>query len=169
MKIRTLTLLSALTLTLLIPLSGAAQAVRDHPDGHETTLPPPSAGVHIDFVYYNPPGPDWPHAAWRLNREYVVVRNASWRTVDLEDWTLENSDDDDYTFDHVWLRPGRSVVVHTGWGRDHWGSGRRYHVYWGQHDYMWDDSRDTATLKDDDGDEVDTCSWWRPWPGFTSC
>ncbi|QPP08126.1 lamin tail domain-containing protein [Streptomyces bathyalis] len=90
-----------------------------------------------------------------LNSEWVEVRNTGHHTVRLNGWTLTDRDGNRYRFRHVWLRGHSSVIVHTGVGHD---NGR--HVYQDRRTSVWD-SRDAATLRDDDGRWIDTKAWGR--------
>lgn len=111
--------------------------------------------VRITGVQYNSPGRD--NGSNRsLNGEWVEVKNTGWRRVNLEDWTLSNGDRE-YEFPDVTLRPGKTVLVHTGKGED--GEPHDRDLYWGSRKYAWGNEEDTATLYNDHGRRVDTCKW----------
>ncbi|MFG2296091.1 lamin tail domain-containing protein [Streptomyces sp. NPDC048603] len=88
-----------------------------------------------------------------LNREWVEVMNTGRRSVNLRGFTLTDRDGNRYRFDHLRLDGHSSVKVHTGHGRD---SDRD--VYQDRRHQIWDE-RDTATLRDDRGNILDTASW----------
>ncbi|MFI1471212.1 lamin tail domain-containing protein [Streptomyces wuyuanensis] len=90
-----------------------------------------------------------------LNAEWVEVTNNGRRAVDLDGWTLSDSDGNRYRFDDLRLPARSSVRVHTGRGFD-----TRHDVYQGRRNYVWD-SRDSATLRDSRGRVVDFDSWGR--------
>ena len=43
------------------------------------------------------------------------------------------------------------------------------HRYWGASSYVWNNTGDKATLKNNAGAKVDTCTWGSSGPGYTSC
>ncbi|MEV6650251.1 lamin tail domain-containing protein [Streptomyces sp. NPDC051219] len=90
-----------------------------------------------------------------LNAEWVEITNNSRRGVDLDGWTLRDSDGNRYRFDDVRLAGRATVRIHTGAGRD-----TRTDLYQGRRNYVWDRT-DTATLRDDRGRTVDAESWGR--------
>ncbi|GAA2722016.1 hypothetical protein GCM10010315_46190 [Streptomyces luteosporeus] len=83
----------------------------------------------------------------------MTVTNGSGRAVDLAGWTLSDASRHTYRF-HLKLGAHRSVRVHTGTGRDTVSD-----VYWGSRAYVWNNDRDTATLRDGRGRVVGTKSW----------
>ncbi|MEU0834187.1 lamin tail domain-containing protein [Streptomyces sp. NPDC005969] len=116
-----------------------------------------NSGVVLGEIQYDSPGPDY-GTNRSLNDEWVTVTNTSYRTVDLSGWTLSDESRRTYRFD-MRLAGRSSVRVHTGYGRDN-----RHNVYQNLRHYVWD-SRDTATLRDEDGDRVDVKSWGRRYDG----
>ncbi|MEW2085252.1 lamin tail domain-containing protein, partial [Streptomyces sp. NPDC005283] len=76
--------------------------------------------------------------------------------VDLDGWTLRDSDGNRYRFDDVRLAGRATVRIHTGFGRD-----TRTDLYQGRRDYVWGNRSDTATLRDARGRVIDTESWGR--------
>lgn len=113
--------------------------------------------VVIGQVQHNSPRRDF-RSNRSLNAEWVEVTNNGRRAVDLDGWTLSDSDGNRYRFDDLRLPARSSVRVHTGRGFD-----TRHDVYQGRRSYVWD-SRDTATLRDDRGRVVDFESWGRGFP-----
>ncbi|AQT76139.1 MULTISPECIES: lamin tail domain-containing protein [unclassified Streptomyces] len=90
-----------------------------------------------------------------LNREWIEVRNTGRHPVNLHGFTLTDRDGNRYRFDRLRLDGRSSVRVHTGSGRD-----TRSDVYQDRRRPIWDE-RDTATLRDDRGNIVDTETWGR--------
>ncbi|MFD8883266.1 lamin tail domain-containing protein [Streptomyces erythrochromogenes] len=90
-----------------------------------------------------------------LNREWVEVKNTGRHAVNLHGFTLTDRDGNRYRFNHLRLDGRSSVRVHTGSGRD-----TRSDVYQDRRHQVWDE-RDTATLRDDRGNVVDTETWGR--------
>ncbi|MGW0553622.1 lamin tail domain-containing protein [Streptomyces sp. NPDC002926] len=111
--------------------------------------------VEISDVQADSPGHD--NGTNRsLNAEWVEITNNSRRGVDLDGWTLRDSDGNRYRFDDVRLAGRATVRIHTGFGRD-----TRTDLYQGRRDYVWGNRSDTATLRDARGRVIDTESWGR--------
>ncbi|MER5258096.1 MULTISPECIES: lamin tail domain-containing protein [unclassified Streptomyces] len=113
------------------------------------------SSVVIGKVQYNSPGHDDGSNRSR-NAEWVEVKNLSRHAVNLRGYTLTDKQGNRYRFDRLRLDGRSSVKVHTGYGRD-----MRHHVYQDRRDYMWDNNRDTATLRDARGHVLDRESWGR--------
>ncbi|MFG2985592.1 lamin tail domain-containing protein [Streptomyces sp. NPDC048258] len=90
-----------------------------------------------------------------LNREWVEVKNTGRHSVDLRGFTLTDRDGNRYRFRDFRLDGRSSVKVHTGQGRD-----THRDVYQDRRHQIWDE-RDTATLRDNRGNVIDTESWGR--------
>ena len=126
---------------------------------------PRRQSIKILSVQYDSPGND--NGSNRsLNAEWVEIENAGRTRVDLEGWTLSNGDRE-FEFPEFTLRPGWTVMVHTGKGED--GEPRRHDLYWGSRKYAWGNDGDTAKLYDDDGRRVDTCEWDDDDEGWVDC
>ena len=81
--------------------------------------------------------------------EWVEVVNPGMASQDFTYWTLEDEDNNTYSFTEGFvLAPGAVVKVHTGQGND-----TETDLYWGRDDFVWDDE-EVATLKDADGEIV---------------
>ncbi|MFD7446321.1 lamin tail domain-containing protein [Streptomyces sp. NPDC059909] len=110
------------------------------------------ANVAISDVRHGSSGRD-DRSNRSLNAEWVEVTNTGRRGVNLQNWTLTDSDGNRYRFKRFYLDGGSSVRVHTGFGRD-----TRHDVYQDSRHQVWN-RRDTATLRDDRGRVVDADSW----------
>ncbi|WP_405959394.1 lamin tail domain-containing protein (plasmid) [Streptomyces sp. NBC_00868] len=88
-----------------------------------------------------------------LNSEWVEVKNTGRHSVDLRGFTLTDKQGNRYRFHGLRLDGHSSVKVHTGHGRD-----TRHDVYQDRRHQIWDE-RDTATLRDNRGNIIDTQSW----------
>ncbi|MFD0142478.1 MULTISPECIES: lamin tail domain-containing protein [unclassified Streptomyces] len=108
--------------------------------------------VEISRVQADSPGRD-NRTNRSLNGEWVEITNNSRHSVNLDGWTLRDSDGNRYRFDDYRLGGRATVRIHTGYGRD-----TRTDLYQDRRDYVWD-HRDKATLRDDHGRTVDTESW----------
>ncbi|MFI1102140.1 lamin tail domain-containing protein [Streptomyces melanogenes] len=137
-------------------LIGAA-ALPAAADGHHRHAPRDT--VVIGKVQYNSPGRD-DHSNRSLNNEWVEVMNTGRHAVNLRGFTLTASDGARYRFHTLRLEGHSAVKVHTGVGRD---SGSD--VYQDRHNYVWDNHRDTATLRNDNGRILDTAMWGRSHQG----
>ncbi|MFC5799862.1 lamin tail domain-containing protein [Streptomyces formicae] len=119
-------------------------------------LPAPAqaaGSVHLYRIYYDSPGSDR-GANSSLNAEYVQVRNTTGAAVNLKGWTLTDASNHKYVFPSFTLGKGKTVTVRTGKGTN--SSTTRYQ---GRSWYVWNNDKDTATLKRSNGSRVDTCSY----------
>ena len=81
--------------------------------------------------------------------EWVEVVNPGTSSQDFTFWTLEDENNNTYSFSEGFvLAPGAVVKVHTGQGND-----TETDLYWGRDDFVWDDE-EVATLKDANGEMV---------------
>ncbi|MEU9706944.1 lamin tail domain-containing protein [Streptomyces sp. NPDC047981] len=134
----------------------AAAAVTVAALGGLLALPSPAqaaGSVHLYKVYYDSPGTDR-GANSSLNAEYVVIRNTTGSAVSLKGWTLTDAANHKYTFGTYTLGKGKTVTVHTGKGTN-----TAAHRYQNRAWYVWNNDKDTATLKKANGAKVDTCSY----------
>ncbi|MEU9032874.1 lamin tail domain-containing protein [Streptomyces sp. NPDC048383] len=90
-----------------------------------------------------------------LNSEWVEVKNTGRHSVELRGFTLTDKQGNRYRFNNLRLQGRSSVKVHTGQGRD-----THRDVYQDRRHQIWDE-RDTATLRDNRGNVIDTESWGR--------
>ncbi|MFB7462879.1 lamin tail domain-containing protein [Streptomyces sp. NPDC056224] len=127
-----------------------AAADDDHRRDHRGT----HSSIVIGDVQYDSPGRD-DRSNRALNREWVEVKNTGRHSVNLRGFTLTDRDGNRYRFTDFRLDGRSSVKVHTGQGRD-----SRHDVYQDRRRQIWDE-RDTATLRDNRGNVVDTESWGR--------
>ncbi|MFK0022314.1 lamin tail domain-containing protein [Streptomyces sp. NPDC090798] len=114
---------------------------------------PRGSQVEISKVQYDAPG-HGSRSNRSLNEEWVQITNSGRDSVNLDDWTLSNREGRVYTFHHLRLNSHSSVRVHTGVGRDTYRD-----VYQDRRNFVWDDRKDTATLRNDHRRVVDTISW----------
>jgi Lamin Tail Domain len=107
--------------------------------------------IQIYEIYYNPPGPDT-HANFQLNREWVQLHNTSGERITLTGWTLRGKQDHVYKFGTYKIKA--YVKIHTGKG-----TSTQTDRYWGRSWYVWNNTGDQATLKDNNGNVIDRCSY----------
>jgi hypothetical protein len=110
--------------------------------------------LHFSKAYVNSPGSDTRSNA-SLNAEYVVVSNASYSTAyRLTGYTIRDRSGHVYRFPTFTLRARASVTVHTGRGTN-----TSTNLYWGSVNYIWNNTGDTAYLRNSAGTLKDSCSW----------
>jgi hypothetical protein len=117
--------------------------------------PAASAAGKIKFtkLYADSPGSD-NRSTKSLNAEYVVVHNGGRSKVKLAGYKIKDKSGHVYTFPSSFtLKAGKSVTVHTGPGKNTSKS-----LYWGQHNYVWNNTGDTAYLVKS-GKRLDTCTF----------
>lgn len=112
-----------------------------------------ASAVRISYVYYNSPGSDT-GSNTSLNAEYVRIKNFSSTNRSLTGWTLRDKTGYTYRFPTFTLKAGATVTVRTGKGTAS-STTRYYNRTW----YVWNNSGDTAYLRNASGTTVDTCSW----------
>ncbi|MFE6778645.1 lamin tail domain-containing protein [Streptomyces sp. NPDC057702] len=112
-----------------------------------------AGSVHLQKIYYDSPGKD-DRSTRSLNAEYVQIKNSTSRGVNLRGWTLTDASRHTYTFGKVTIGAGKTITVRTGRGKD---SASTKHQ--NRRAYVWNNDRDTATLRKSSGSRVDTCSY----------
>ncbi|MER5306645.1 lamin tail domain-containing protein [Streptomyces sp. NPDC002773] len=112
-----------------------------------------AGSVHLYKIYYDSPGADY-RSNTSLNAEYVQIRNTTGAAVNLRGWTLTDVANHKYTFGNYVLGKGQIVTVRTGRGTN-----TAANVYQNRAAYVWNNDRDTATLKKSNGTRVDVCSY----------
>jgi len=117
----------------------------------EAATPP----VKITRVYYDSPGSDR-GGNTSLNAEFVVLKNTTKKAIQLQNWILRDKNGFKYRFPRFTLKPGKTVTVHSGKGRN-----TTTHLYWGRSWYVWNNTGDTAYIYRRDGNRIHYCSWGR--------
>lgn len=109
---------------------------------------PADVQLRIQEIAYDAPGADDQNP----NGEWVALINEGSQVIDLAGFTLKDEANHIYTFPAVGLEPGRTLRIYSGEGRD---SGDA--LYWGlRDDAVWNNSGDTAYLRDPRGKLVDS-------------
>ncbi len=99
--------------------------------------------VSITYIEYDPPGSD-------LEGEFVVISNASHEPVDLTGWTLiDEGAKHSYTFPAFVLAGGAEVTLWTKAGIND-----ANNLYWGSRRPIWNNTGDTAILRDANGNLI---------------
>jgi hypothetical protein len=112
-----------------------------------------TSGAVITAIYFDSPGADDGSNA-SLNAEWVRIKNTTNTAKTLTAWTLRDASSHIYTFPRFTLAAGASVQIHTGSGAN-----GANNLYWGSGSYIWNNSGDTAYLKNASGTTVDACSY----------
>jgi hypothetical protein len=90
-----------------------------------------------------------------LNGEYVRICNIASQAISLKGFSLADHEGHRYIFAHGLLRPGHTLLLLTGAGRDTV-EGDQLFLYWGSADPIWNNKGDRAALKDPHGELVDS-------------
>ena len=104
-----------------------------------------TASARIRSIEYDPPGAD-------VTGEHLIVENASANQLDLTGWTIRDAApmrQHRYRFKRLLLAAGSSVRVWTKSGQD-----TETDLHWGLGSAIWNNTGDTAVLRDDRGVEV---------------
>ncbi len=92
----------------------------------------------------------------RLEEEYVRIANVTDEMVDLRGFTLTDRSGHRYIFPSLSLKPGYSVLLLSGRGRDLTDPKEQIVLHWQFDGPIWNNEGDTATLRAPDGSIVDT-------------
>ncbi|MFI9528037.1 lamin tail domain-containing protein [Micromonospora rosaria] len=109
--------------------------------------------IEITRVYVNAPGTDT-RANKSVNGEYVKLTNRRSSTISLKSWTVRDKANHVHKFGDVKLKPKASLYLHSGKGTNT--STKRY---WGSGWHIWNNTGDTAYLRNSSGKLIDSCSW----------
>ena len=109
--------------------------------------------VKISKVYYDSPGSDTGSNS-SLNGEYFVVKNTTGTARYITGWTVKDVTGYTYKFGTFKLGAYASVKVHTGSG-----SNTSTDRYWGRGWYVWNNTSDTAYLRNASGTLVHQCAY----------
>ena len=122
----------------------------------ETATPtqsPTPGQLKISSVYFDSPGTDDGSAA-SVNGEWVAITNGTATTADMTNWTLQDASSHTYVFPSFTLAPNATVEVHAGSG-----SNTASDLYWGSGTYVWNNTGDTATLRDASATLIGSCTY----------
>jgi micrococcal nuclease len=91
-----------------------------------------------------------------LNGEYVRICNISPRDVGLRGFSLLDRQGHRYIFTRGFLRPGYTALLLTGAGKDIVTGANQLLFYWGSQYPIWNNKGDEASLRDPQGQLIDT-------------
>jgi hypothetical protein len=110
--------------------------------------------IEITKIYYNSPGSDT-GSNTSLNAEYIRLTNERTYTINLIGWTVRDKAGHTYKFSsNFYLHAGYSVYIHTGKGTNT--SSNRY---WGLSWYIWNNTGDSAYVRNASGTLIDSCTY----------
>jgi Lamin Tail Domain len=119
--------------------------------------------MQIHKIYYNSPGKDT-GSNWSLNHEWVRLDNTSGSRISLRGWTLQDAAGHVYTFGAYTIDAYGHVKIRTGKGTN-----TQTNRYWGRSWYVWNNTGDTATLRNRAGTVIDRCSYTGSSTGYKIC
>ncbi|WP_374928127.1 lamin tail domain-containing protein [Kytococcus sedentarius] len=96
-----------------------------------------------------------------LNAEYVVLKNTTSRTQTVTGWTLRDKTGFTYRLPATTIPAKGSIRIFTGKGTNTnaKGSTTPGKRYWGKTSYVWNNTGDTATLRNKAGKSMDSCTY----------
>jgi len=118
-----------------------------------TEAPP---NIEIAFIEFWPGGNE-------TQNEYVRIENHGAGPTTMTNWSLCDAQGNCYVFPNFTLGAGAQVFVRTGTGVNDVDD-----LYWGRSDPVWDNTGDTATLRNAANAVIDTYTYaaplrlWRP-------
>lgn len=122
--------------------------IAEAPPPTPSVIPGVKKGVTISHIEYDPPGND-------LAGEYVLIHNSGDESVDLNGWQLDDGNKKhSYTFPPFVLAPGAEVKL---WSKR--GNNDAVNLYWHNRGAIWNNSGDTGTLSDKDGNVVSSYTY----------
>jgi hypothetical protein len=115
--------------------------------------PASGAAIRIVKIYFDSPGSDTGSNS-SLNAEWIRLKNTGSRGKYLTGWTIRDASGHVYVFGTYRLGAADRVTIHTGSG-----SNTSAHRYWRSDWYIWNNTGDTAKLKNRAGTLIDRCSY----------
>ena len=118
-----------------------------------TTGAEAASTLRFSKVQYDSPGDDT-GSNTSVNAEWARITNYGTKSRVLTGWKIKDDLGHTYKFPTFTLKPGKSVRVHTGTGKN-----TATDLYWGEDYYVWNNTGDKAILKNKAGTTIDTCKW----------
>ena len=144
----TFVFLPLLVQTAPTPIPQPTPSPTPGPTPTATPTPPPTAvDIHLTQIVYNPDGDD-------VQGEYVQLENRGSTAQSLQNWTLRDEANHIYQFPAFTLAPGAAVRVWTKVGSD-----TSTELYWGFGSAIWNNTGDTAVLRDAQSLLIDSCAY----------
>ena len=98
---------------------------------------------------------------YNLNGEYVRICNISSMDINIKGFTLSDREGHNYSFPKAILRPGYTLLLFTGEGRDILKGADQLQLYWGSGYPIWNNKGDTVYLRDTQERLIDTVVYER--------
>ncbi|UCC65940.1 MAG: thermonuclease family protein [Deltaproteobacteria bacterium] len=114
-------------------------------------------GLKITRLNANAEGDD----RYNLNGEYVRICNISPRSINIKGFSLSDRGGKQYTFPWAVLRPGYTLLLFTGEGRNMVEGEDQLRLYWGARYPIWNNKGDTAYLRNPEGRLIDSLVYKR--------
>jgi phosphatidylserine/phosphatidylglycerophosphate/cardiolipin synthase-like enzyme len=111
------------------------------------TATPEPADIQITHIEFNPDGDD-------VQGEYVRIENQGGEGQTMTNWTLRDEANHVFSFPSFLLGAGTTVRV---WTKS--GSNTTTDLYWGSGAAIWNNTGDTAYLRDHNGNPIDTYTY----------
>jgi Lamin Tail Domain len=122
--------------------------------GLAVTQAPAFAGcMSIYRIYYNSPGSDT-GTNYSINGEWIQLHNGCSTSRSLHYWKIKDVAGHTYTFGTYTLGAYKYVKIHTGKGTN-----TTTDRYWGSGWYIWNNTGDTAYVRNGSGTLIDSCSY----------
>jgi micrococcal nuclease len=96
-----------------------------------------------------------------LNGEYVRICNISPKDLNLRGFSLVDRQGHRYIFNRALLKPGYTVLLFTGAGKDVVEGVDQLRLFWGSRYPIWNNKGDQASLRDAQGELIDTFEYRR--------
>ena len=122
-----------------------------------------AARMQLGEIWYNSPGTDTGSNS-SLNHEWVQLHNTSGSWITMTGWTLRDPAHHVYTFGTYRIKPHGYVKIHTGKGTN-----TQTDRYQGRSWYVWNNTGDTATVKNQIGVVIDKCGYIGSAAGYKIC
>ncbi|MFL5679301.1 MAG: lamin tail domain-containing protein [Chloroflexota bacterium] len=119
--------------------------------------------VQIYRIYYNSPGTDT-RTNTSLNAEWIQLKNLCTSGKSLSSWKIKDLAGHTYTFGTYTLGAGKYVKVHTGSGTN-----TTTDRYWRSGNYIWNNTGDTAYVRNSAGTLMDSCVYTGATAGYKYC
>ena len=109
--------------------------------------------VRIAKIYYGSPGSD-DRSNTSLNGEYVVLKNYSTAAKPVGGWSVKDAAGHSYILPRSTIGAGKTLTIKTGKGTN---SGTVH--FWGRAAYVWNNDKDTTSLRTSSGTVAHSCSY----------
>jgi hypothetical protein len=134
--------------------------------GLSATAEAASPSIMISYLYFDSPGSDT-RSNTSLNKEYIRVTNTTAKPIQLQGWTIRDKANHVFTFKALTLGAKQSTYIHTGKGTDR--KPAQADRYWQSGNYIWNNTGDTAYVRNTAGKTLDSCAFTAKQAPATKC